>query len=54
MATWSPTTSRLCSEYLLRANAGLLRANAGLLPGAHVLARQVVKIQLFMGGKSEA
>jgi hypothetical protein len=53
VATWSPVPSRPCSEHL-DPSIPAPSATAGLLPSAHVPAQQVVKIQLFMGGKRVA
>ena len=49
----SPSTSRPCSEHL-DPRIPALRPSAGLPPGVHLTARQVVKIQVFMVGKSVA
>ena len=50
VATWSPAPSRPSSQHL-DPRTPAPSPSAGLRPGAHVPARQVVKIQLFMGGK---
>ena len=53
VATRSPAPSRLSSQHL-DPRTPAPSPSAGLTPGAHVPARQVVKIHLFMGGKRVA